>query len=75
MNKRLIGSLNLKTHNRVFIIGESGSGKTAVVEAFLNESEFYSVENLKGRVAYVPQEPILFNGTVRDNITFGKPYE
>lgn len=35
VDKKLIGSLNLKTHNRVFIVGDSGSGKTAVVEAFL----------------------------------------
>lgn len=32
------------------------------------------MENLKGRLAYVPQEPVMFNGTVRSNITFGKVY-
>ena len=36
IDKRLIGSFNLNNHKRVFILGDSGSGKTAVVSAFLN---------------------------------------
>lgn len=37
-DKMLVGSLNLKVHDRVFIVGDSGAGKTAIVEAFLKES-------------------------------------
>lgn len=29
------------------------------------------VEEVRSRIAYVPQEPFLFAGTLRDNITFG----
>ena len=29
---------------------------------------------LSGRVAYASQQPWVFGATVRDNITFGKPY-
>jgi ABC-type transport system involved in cytochrome bd biosynthesis fused ATPase/permease subunit len=30
--------------------------------------------SLRGRVAYVGQEPWIFNGTARENITFGQQY-
>ena len=30
---------------------------------------------IKGRVAYVPQQPFIVGGTLRDNILFGLPYE
>ena len=29
----------------------------------------------RGSVAYVEQEPILFSDTIRNNITFGKPFD
>ena len=31
--------------------------------------------SISGSVAYVPQTSWIFNGTIRDNITFGLPYE
>ena len=30
---------------------------------------------MRGRVAYVPQQPWVFNATVRDNILFGEEYD
>jgi ABC-type bacteriocin/lantibiotic exporter with double-glycine peptidase domain len=31
--------------------------------------------SIRGSVAYVPQTSWIFNGTIRDNITFGLPYD
>ena len=30
---------------------------------------------MKGEIAYVPQQAWIFHGTVRDNITFGMPFD
>ncbi len=72
---------------RVAIVGETGSGKTtfaklavrlleptsgsiAIGGVPLNRISFAS---LRHRVAFVPQEGFLFEGTVADNIRYGKP--
>lgn len=31
--------------------------------------------NIKGKVAYVEQEPFIFNFSIRDNILFGLDYD
>jgi ATP-binding cassette subfamily B protein len=31
------------------------------------------ISNLRSHIAFIPQEPFLFAGTIRDNITFGNP--
>ncbi len=31
--------------------------------------------NIPSSIAFVEQEPIIFSGTVLDNIIFGKPYD
>ncbi|TPR05712.1 hypothetical protein CAN33_0010830 [Aspergillus niger] len=60
------------------ITGPSGSGKSLVLAAILGECEF-----LQGcvrrspslAVAYVAQEPCLKDGTIRDNILYGLPFQ
>ena len=58
------------------IVGSVGSGKTTLAMAFLGE-----VHQLGGRVkvfesfAYASQEAWILNATIRDNITFGSPFE
>ena len=32
-----------------------------------------SIQSLRRQIGVVPQEPFLFNGTIRDNITFARP--
>ena len=57
------------------VIGKIGSGKTTLLFSLLKELPMSSgTLTFSGKVAYVEQEPIIFSGTVRDNITFGKDY-
>lgn len=59
---------------KVAIVGESGSGKTslATVLSGLASPDHGTVIGAD-RVAYVPQEPFLFSGNVRDNLRYGAP--
>ena len=67
------------------IIGPPGSGKSTLLhlvprlydvthgEILIDGVDIRSLRlaDLRSQVAYVPQEPFLFAGTIRDNITFG----
>ena len=69
----------------VGIIGSTGSGKSSIVHLisrFYDVSEGcvlvngrdvrqQNVEELRSRIAVVPQKPILFRGTVRSNLLWG----
>lgn len=58
------------------VVGPVGGGKTTLVSALLGEARILS-GSLKtgGSVAYVPQNPWVQHGTVRDNILFGLPFD
>lgn len=69
------------------ILGETGSGKSTLVNLQprlydVTEGQIlvdgidvrdYKIKDLRQRVAVVLQETILFSGTIRDNIRWGKP--
>ncbi|KAK4475608.1 hypothetical protein MN116_000631 [Schistosoma mekongi] len=58
------------------IMGSVGSGKSSLLHALLGDMEnFNGRVNVKGTVAYVPQQPWIFNATLRDNILFHHAYE
>uniref|UniRef100_A0A1I8BIX4 ABC-type glutathione-S-conjugate transporter n=1 Tax=Meloidogyne hapla TaxID=6305 RepID=A0A1I8BIX4_MELHA len=66
---------NLELHLRrgllVAVVGRVGSGKTSLLNALLGEmNKVYGFVGLRGRVAYVPQQPWVLNRTVRENIFF-----
>jgi ABC-type multidrug transport system fused ATPase/permease subunit len=72
---------------RVALVGLSGSGKTTIgrlatrlydpsggrilVEG--RDAREFSLRGLRGTVALVPQDPILFDGSLRENLLFGNP--
>lgn len=57
------------------VIGYVGSGKTTLLRSILNETKLVKGDmEIKGRIAYVEQEPFIFPGTVKENILFGKDY-
>ncbi|MBR3993594.1 MAG: ABC transporter ATP-binding protein, partial [Anaerotignum sp.] len=69
------------------ILGETGSGKSTLVNLLprlydVTEGQIlvdgidvrdYKIKDLRQRVAVVLQETILFSGTIRENIQWGKP--
>ena len=81
-------NINIKKGEKVGIIGKIGSGKSTLAKLLINLYEPTSgsilIDNtevrqidpvdLRRAVGYVPQEPFLFMGTVKDNITIGEQY-
>lgn len=68
-------------------VGASGGGKSTIVKLLLGfyehqEGEIlidqrpirsYSVADIRNMIAYIPQDAYLFDGTIMENIRYGKP--
>ncbi len=79
-------SIKIDAHQRVGLVGFSGSGKTtfACMIARLYEIESGQIlidgqniqdiaqESLRQNISYIPQEPILFHRSIKENIRYGK---
>ena len=72
----------------VAIVGASGSGKTTLVDTLLgiitsdvgevkisNVIPANAIDNWPGAVAYVPQDVLVINGSIRDNVSLGYPVQ
>ena len=61
----------------IALVGAVGAGKTTLLSALLGELEMSSgrVSAPEGVIAYVPQEPWIFNASLRDNILVGSPWD
>ena len=69
-------TLDVESGKLTVIIGPVGSGKSSICMAILKEMKLKSGSiKTNGNIIYVSQEAWIFNGTVRENILFGKPYE
>jgi ABC-type multidrug transport system fused ATPase/permease subunit len=78
--------MSLVPGETVALIGKSGSGKTTVTNLLLRTlepdsgqitfdgipEEELSLEWIREQISLVPQDPFLFYGTVRDNLTMAK---
>ncbi|KAK2171195.1 hypothetical protein NP493_1094g03011 [Ridgeia piscesae] len=61
--------------NLVAVVGQVGSGKSSLVSALLGEMELMEGRvNVRGSLAYVPQQAWIQNATVKDNILFSKAF-
>ncbi|KAI8611779.1 P-loop containing nucleoside triphosphate hydrolase protein [Chytriomyces sp. MP71] len=61
----------------VSIVGAVGSAKSSLLSAILGEMDAYAPTRVAVRghkVAYCTQTPFILSGSVRDNVTFGLPY-
>ena len=80
-------SLTLQPGEVVAIVGPSGAGKTTLISLlprFWDVAEGairldgidirqLRLQELRGAIGVVPQEPALFSGTVRENIAYARP--
>ena len=80
-------NLSVFSGERVAFVGPSGAGKTSLAEillGFIEPSEgnvlvngeplkTISLESWREQIAYVPQKPYLFAGSIADNIHLGRP--
>lgn len=80
-------SLRVEEGETVALVGPSGGGKSTVFKLLLGfyspnagaisilgkGLDQYTLQELRDIIAYVPQNPYLFNGTIAENIGFGKP--
>lgn len=80
-------NITIKPGERVGLVGHSGSGKTTLTKLILRfadiqegriEIDGQSISevtqaSLREAIAYVPQEPMLFHRTLKENIMYGKP--
>lgn len=80
-------NLHIKPGEKIGLVGHSGSGKTTLTRLLLRFSDIDSGEilidgqniaqitqdDLRSTIAYVPQEPLLFHRTIKENIAYGHP--
>jgi ABC-type multidrug transport system fused ATPase/permease subunit len=69
-------SLDIKPGELMAIVGRVGSGKSTLCSSILNETLIRRGSiGINGTMAYAAQTPWILNATLRDNITFGLPYD
>jgi len=80
-------TLHIKPGERVAIVGPTGAGKTTLVSLLLRFYDNWKgriaidgidirkirIHDLRKNVGFVPQEPLLFSGTILENIRIAKP--
>lgn len=79
-------NLNIKPGEKIGLVGKSGGGKTTLSKLLLRFMDIESGQiaidgqditsvrqaDLRKRIAYVPQEPMLFHRSITENIKYGK---
>ena len=69
-------NLRIKPGQFVGITGKVGSGKSGLLGVILDEIPYFSGSIEKnGSISYVEQEPIIFSGTIKENILFGRAFQ
>jgi ATP-binding cassette subfamily B protein len=80
-------SLSISPGEKVGLVGVSGSGKTTLANLlvrlydptkgaiFIDGQDIRGVtqDSLRANIAFVPQDPSMFNRTIGENIAYGKP--
>jgi ABC-type multidrug transport system fused ATPase/permease subunit len=80
-------SLQVKAGEQIAIVGSSGAGKTTIATILLRfyepdsgqllfddkTADSIPLSQLRKQMALVPQDVLLFGGTIRENILYGRP--
>jgi len=80
-------SFTAKFGQKIALVGPSGAGKSTISalllrfydlnsgEILIDDKNIYSyeLEQLRGNMSIVPQDVILFGGSIKENIAYGKP--
>ncbi|MBC7826500.1 MAG: ATP-binding cassette domain-containing protein [Chitinophagaceae bacterium] len=80
-------TLSAKNGEQIAIVGPSGAGKSTIVSLLLRFYEpdggvilidekpagSFPLSQLRMQMAFVPQDVLLFGGTIKENIAYGKP--
>jgi ABC-type bacteriocin/lantibiotic exporter with double-glycine peptidase domain len=80
-------TLRIVAREHIAIIGASGSGKSTLARLLVRVADpdsgrillekrpltDYTLESLRSAVCYVPQQPVLFQGTIRENLLYANP--
>jgi len=80
-------SFNVEAGKKIALVGPSGSGKSTIIKLLSGLYNFekgnilidgkeiheYNITALRKNFGTVPQDTILFGGTIRENIAYGKP--
>lgn len=80
-------SLAIAPGEVVALVGRSGAGKTTIASLLPRfwdvtsgritldgiDIRALALDTLRGAIGIVPQEPVLFSGTIRDNIAYARP--
>jgi len=87
--QKLLNNFNLeiKPGESIGVVGHSGAGKSTLTKLLLRFNDISSgeilidgqdiknirQEDLRSVIAYVPQEPVLFHRSIRENIAYSRP--
>lgn len=80
-------NIDAEAGQQIAIVGPSGAGKSTIVSLLLRfyepqnghiyfdgqEAQHIPLSQLRAQIALVPQDVLLFGGTIYDNIAYGKP--
>lgn len=81
-------NISIKAGQKIALVGQSGSGKSTIAQLLMKfynvqQGEIrvdginitdYEVSAFRKNISIVPQDVILFGGTIRENISYGKPH-
>lgn len=80
-------NINIKQGEQIALVGASGAGKSTITQLLMRFYQNYTgsllIDNqeitaldltaLRKQIAIVPQDILLFGGTIKENIAYGKP--